>query len=214
MQARKIALFCATAAVALTLTVSSFAQNPARQGQGQRRGQGRNRAASVATLPVSVIDSIVKLTPEQKTKVTTIHDKFIADTRALRPQQGGQPDPANAQKLRDLNRQAVADVEAVLTQEQKDKFKAAAKDLQLYRSVGIPMELYGQVKLTDEQKTKLATIEKETTEKSQGVTDRAQVRQINQDARAKAEAILTADQKAAVEKYRKEHPREGRRPRP
>jgi Spy/CpxP family protein refolding chaperone len=210
MQARKLALVCAAAAVALTITVSSFAQNPARQRQGQRRGQGRN---SVASLPVNVIDSIVKLTPEQKTKVTTIHDKYEADTRALRPQQGAQPEPANTQKLRDISRQAVADIEALLNQEQKDKLKAANKDLQLYRSVGIPVELYGQVKLTDEQKTKLAAIEKETTEKSQGV-DQAQRRQINQEARTKAEALLTADQKAAIEKYRKEHPREGRRPRP
>ena len=210
MQARKLALLCAAAVVMMAVSVSAFAQNPPGQGRAQGRGQ-RGRRVTVATLPVSVLDAVVKLTPEQKTKITAIHDKYEADTRSLRPQQGTQPDPTSRQKLADLSRQAVTDIEAVLTQEQKDKLKEAAKDFAMFQAAGIPLELFGELKLTDEQKKKLADIAKESREKSNGVTDRAQLRTINQDARAKAEAVLTADQKAAIEKYRKEHPRQGRR---
>ena len=63
-------------------------------------------------------------------------------------------------------------------------------------------------------KKKIADIAKDIREKMQngGGTNR---RELMQEGRTKVEAILTADQKAAIEKYNKEHPRgQGRGQRP
>src|SRR5690242_9827423 len=105
MQSRKLAFLCAAAAVLMTVTASAFAQNPPGQRRaGQGQGRNRGRGVSLATLSVSTLDAVVKLTPEQKTKLTAIHDKYETDAKPLRPQPGAQPDPANRQKLADLNR--------------------------------------------------------------------------------------------------------------
>jgi Spy/CpxP family protein refolding chaperone len=195
----------AASALALTLAVAPVLA----QGQGgQRRGGGRG--VSLATLPIKTLDSVLTLTADQKTKVTAIQEKYAADVKPLRPAQGQPADPANTAKLRELSQQATKDIEAVLTDEQKTKWADARKEFALYTLAGIPAPLYGEVKLTGDQKTKLEAIQKETTEKLQGAPQ-DQRRTINQDARQKAGDILTADQKAAVEKYNKEHPRQGRR---
>ena len=212
-------------AVAITLSLGAvlgmsliagpvFAQAQPGAGRGQGRGQGRGgaRGVSLANLPIGALDSILKLTADQKTKATAIQEKYRTDTAALRPAQGQAPDPANTAKLRELTTQANKDLEALLTDEQKTKWTAARKDLALLASAGIPPALFTDIKLTDEQKIKLAAIQKETTDKVQALPQ-DQRRAAMQEARQKAADVLTADQKAAIEKYNKEHPR-GRRRQP
>lgn len=177
--------------------------------RGQRQGRGA-RGASLVTLPAKTLDSILKLTADQKTKVTAIQEKYAADAKLLRPAPGQPADPANTGKLRALNQQANKDIEEILTAEQKTKWADARKELAVYAAAGIPAALYGTVKLTDDQKTKLQALAKETAEKTRGLAP-DQRRAANQEARQKAADILTADQKAAIEKYRKENPRGRRR---
>src|SRR5205809_6429627 len=95
----------------------------AQGGQGQRGG-GR---VSLATLPIKALDATVKLTDDEKSKITAIQEKYKTDAQALRPAQGAQPDPANRQKMRDLSTKANTDIEAVLTKEQNEKLKATLK---------------------------------------------------------------------------------------
>src|ERR1019366_5287996 len=56
-------------------------------GQGGRRGgfPGGGRQMSVAMLPVATLDAVVKLTPDQKGKITTIHDTFVKSFTGFRP---------------------------------------------------------------------------------------------------------------------------------
>lgn len=212
-------------AAAITLTLGTalglsliagpmLAQAAPAAGRGQGRGQNRGaRGVSLANLPLNTFDSILKLTADQKTKATAIQEKYTADTKPLRPTQGQPADPANTAKLREVTTQANKDLEALLTDDQKTRWTAARKDLVLYTSAGIPLALFTELKLTDDQKAKLQAIQKETTEKAQALPQ-DQRRAAMQEARQKAAEVLTADQKAAIEKYNKEHPRARRRQQP
>jgi hypothetical protein len=190
-------------------------------GGGGGRGQGRGgRQMSVATMRVSTLDAIVKLTPQQKTKVTQLQDKYNKDTAVLRSQRqpGQRPDQATFQKMRDLNDRATKDIEAVLTADQKKKLATARTEMRLYRLAGIPTGMYGQIKLTADQKNKLDAIQKSLTPGQPGGNRQGQPGGGNpqammasfQAARDKAAAVLTPAQKAQIEKYRKDHPDEGR----
>jgi Spy/CpxP family protein refolding chaperone len=220
MQASKLARFVAAGTLAFVVSLPAFAQAPAapgQPGQGQGRGQGRRgqRGVSLATIPVDALDSAVKLKADQRTKIQAIQDKLRTDSQALRPQPGSPPDPANRDKMREMNQKAIADIEAILTTEQKDKLKTAMAEMGTLRSVGIPLALAGSLKLTDDQKKKIADISKEIREKMQNGGQGADRRALMQEGRTKVEAILTAEQKAAIEKYNKEHPRgQGRGQRP
>jgi hypothetical protein len=194
-----------------TLAQGQPGARAARGQRGQRQGARGARGASLATLPVKTLDSILKLTADQKTKVTAIQEKYAADAKPLRPTPGQPADPANTAKLRELGQQASKDIEAVLTADQKTKWADARKDFALFAAAGIPPALYGELKLSADQKTKLEALAKETAEKTRGLAP-DQRRAANQEARQKAADILTADQKAAIEKYRKENPRGRRRP--
>ena len=109
----------------LALGTGVLAQNgdPA-QAQGRRQGRGGRGAATLTSLPVDALDAILKLTPDQKTKITAIREKLTNDTRGL--QQPGQPPNP---KVGELRTQATKDIEAVLTDEQKMKWTEARKDL-------------------------------------------------------------------------------------
>ncbi len=199
-----------------TLGTATFAQGapaagtPGGQGQGRGQGGGRQgggRQMSIASLPVATLDTIVKLTADQKAKITKIHDDFVKESEALRPAQGQQPAPDAMQKRRDLGTQTSKSIEDLLTAPQKTKLADARKEMALYRMAGIPMGLYGQIKLTADQKTKLQEIQKSMTP-AQGSTDRTAMRAAMQEGRTKAEALLTPAQKTQIEKYQKEHPNE------
>src|SRR4051812_42990971 len=113
MVKNRIALICGTALALALIGGSALAQNqPGGAGQRGQRGQGGRggRGASLTTLPVETLDKILKLTPDEKTKVTAIRDKYTEESRTLRPQQGQQPDPANRDKLRELSTKATQDI--------------------------------------------------------------------------------------------------------
>jgi hypothetical protein len=221
-QKTRLATLCGAVAGLLALSSISFGQAPAagqqgQRGQGRQGRQGGRGAQSLGAIPVAMLDEALKLTADQKTKVTAIHDKYVAETKDLRPKPGEQADPANATKIRDLGRTATTDIQALLTDEQKEKLKELRLVLTGFSTAGIPLDIVGDLKLTAEQKTKLAAIAKDVADKTKDFTPedrRTKGREINQAARTQAEALLTAEQKTAIEKYNKEHPRPGRRQQP
>ena len=187
------------------------AQARPQRGQGQR-GQGqRGGRVSLATLPVKALDTALKLSDDQKTKITAIQDKYRTDAQALRPAQGAQPDPANREKLRDLSTKANSDIEAILTKEQNDKVKDTLKELTSLARAGIQPALALEQNLTADQKTKIAAIAADVQQKTQGGGDR---RAAMEEARTKVDAILTTEQKAARDKFMAERGRNRRRPNP
>jgi hypothetical protein len=200
------------------------------RGGGQGRGQfGRGGQLSLATVSADVLGSELSLNDDQKTKIKAIQEQTQKDLAALRPQAGapaGNPQET-AQKRRDINTKATADINAVLTDDQKTKSGPLLKKLSAVQSVGIPVGVYGELKLTDDQVTKLTELSAEVTkERTQKLADAQAARQAGDTAKAqeiqaslrttgpneKAKAILTDAQKASVEKWMKDHPApQGRR---
>jgi hypothetical protein len=180
-------------ALAQTGDAAKPAQTPGAQA-GKAKGQGR-RAGGVASMPVSAIDSVVSLKDDQKTKITDIQTKLKTDVQAA---------TGDATKIRELNRTATTDIQAVLTDEQKDKLKKSTPMLNLLQSSrAIPLAALADVKLTDDQKSKIDAAVTETQDKLKTAPrgDRAARQTINADFKTKVEALLTDDQKKAIAKH-------------
>ena len=228
MQRKYFGWLCGAALLA-AVSVPSLAQAPQGGGQapgGARGGQRRfgMRPLTVADIPVSILNKELKLTDEQKTKISDIHDKLTAQVKEntpAPPAAGEQPDFQKMrdarQKINELNTQATKDIEAVLTDDQKAKLPDLFKGLQVYRSAGIPLEIVNDIKLTDDQKKKITDITDENQkavaakfQEAQNGGDRQAVmtaiQQMQKDTQEKIKAVLTDDQKKTLEKYLKDHP--------
>ncbi len=203
------------------------AQAPAGGGGGQRGGGrgGRGGPMTLARMPIALMKSTLTLTDDQVTKITAIQTTLQTDTAALfpAPVPGTPRDPAafaaNRQKMTDLNTQASKDILAVLTPAQKATAMAYLKDLQIYAAAGIPVGAQSEIKLTADQKKQIQAILTDEAQKTKDATaaaagDQAKLRQSRQDIRKestdKVAAVLTAEQKTALEAYIAAHPR-GRR---
>ncbi len=184
----------------------------------QVRNPNRQRAANLplAQVPVALVDTICKLEPAQKEKISAIQTKLAEDLKALRPAKGTEPDPQVAQKRRDLTRAAITDVNGILTPEQREALARAMPVLTTLRSASVPLEVVADLKLTDEQKKQIAEIVSGQREKMRGVPAeerRAKMREMVAEIRSKIEAILTAEQKETIKKFREKN-RTNRRNRP
>ncbi len=72
------------------------------------------------------------------------------------PDQGAMRGQMDA--MRNAQQQTSRKIEAILTPEQKQALPALLKELDALRGVGLPADLYAQLKLTSDQKTRIATI--------------------------------------------------------
>jgi len=202
-------------------------------GFGGQRGGGMMQMG-LSSLPVDVLVKGLKLTDDQKTKVDDVQKKIREAQRAAfgggnNPFGGGagggnRPDPAQLQemmtKMQEDRKKNDAQIEAVLTDDQKKALPAFLKDVQTFQTAQLPLALVGDLKLTDDQKTKMAAvvmqIQKIAQEKRQEAMDnqdfqslREIMTQTQTALKDKTRALLTADQKAMVEKYEKENPNQG-----
>ena len=202
-------------------------------GFGGQRGGGLMQMG-LSNLPVDVLVKGLKLTDDQKTKVDDVQKKIREAQRAAfgggnNPFGGGagggnRPDPAQLQemmtKMQEDRKKNDAQIEGVLTDDQKKALPAFLKDVQTFQTAQLPLPLIGDLKLTEDQKTKMAAVVKQVQTISQ---EKRQEAMDNQDFQAlreimtqtqtalkdKTRALLTADQKAMVEKYEKENPNQG-----
>ena len=202
-------------------------------GFGGQRGGGLMQMG-LSNLPVDVLVKGLKLTDDQKTKVDDVQKKIREAQRAAfsggnNPFGGGagggnRPDPAQLQemmtKMQEDRKKNDAQIEAVLTDDQKKALPVFLKDVQTFQTAQLPLALVGDLKLTDDQKTKMAAvvtqIQKIAQEKRQEAMDnqdfqslREIMTQTQTALKDKTRALLTADQKAMVEKYEKENPNQG-----
>jgi uncharacterized membrane protein len=177
---------------------------------------------SLVDLPPAVLQAGLKLTDSQKTKIARIQEKFQQARKDLMPlPEEAPPDPEsmrdNMEKLRSLHQQATKDIEAVLTTSQKKAIPTVLREIQALRMAGIPAELLGTLKLSDDQRKQIASIVQQAQQETRQKMDAARqsgdrnamrdiMEQSRQDIHDKAMAVLTDDQKAQVEKFVAEHP--------
>ena len=203
-------------------------------GQGGGRGfggQGGGRIQLVTT-PVEVLASELKLTSEQADKIKTIQAAYRKDRDSMMPDgpggpggggQGGGPGgggqdgnqggaPPDREAMQKLDKTASDKITAVLTDDQKAALPGVIQMLGALQSAGIPPQALGVLKLTSAQKQKAIAISKEMQQAIQAAMQ-DQDRQAMQDARTKChdkiQALLTDEQKAALDKFAKDHPRQG-----
>jgi len=196
--------FGASAALLLALSLPALARdaaapgNPAAPQVGQQRGGGRQ--AGISGVPIPVIDLLVTLKPEQKTKVTAIHAKLKEDTKAA---------TGDRQKLGELRTQANTDVKAVLTPEQAKTLDDAMPMLNMLNQSRVaPYGVMPEVKLTKDQMDKIQTIAGEEAAKVKGVARadrRAKTQEVIADFKTRVDPILTAEQKDIIAKYEENH---------
>src|ERR1700693_4969200 len=130
----KKAIWMFALGLAFALVVAAPASAQLAQGQG--RGQ-----ATLASIPVDVLAGPLKLSDDQKTKIRASQEKVAKATAEARA--------------------ANTEITAVLTGEQKGKVEGVVRELGSYQQVGIPLQVLGGLKLTDDQKSKIKPIAEE-----------------------------------------------------
>lgn len=139
------------AAVALVLVAMAVEPVLAQGGGGGGRGMGRQRAysqARLATLPEVV--SELKLTDEQKTKISAIADQLQSDIRSSFGGGGGPPD---MDKMEQMNQEATTKVDALLDAGQQKRLGEIAVQVNGASSLN-DAAIRKQLNFTDEQTKK------------------------------------------------------------
>ena len=188
---------------------------PGGRGPGGPGGPGGGRLQP-ATTPVAVLAAELKLTPTQADKITAIQAAYRKERDSLMPPRGGQGGnpgggpPPDREAMQALDKAASEKIVAVLNDEQKAALPGVIQMLGAFQSAGIPPQAISVLKLTSDQKKKAVSIGKAMQqEMQQAMQD--QDRDAMQAIRAKAHdqilALLNDDQKAALAKFVKDHPR-------
>ncbi|MES2461958.1 MAG: hypothetical protein V4671_15345 [Armatimonadota bacterium] len=187
-------------------------------GPGGRRGGPR--PVSLSTIPVKELASALLLSDSQVAKIRAIQESVQAERQTLMPPPGQQPDgppsremmDANREKMRSLDQKAAAQIEAVLTAEQKSAAPELLKVLNALGQGGVPLEVFADLKLTAAQKQQLAALPSLPPPPRPGDNggappDREGMEQGRRQAGEKVMAILTEEQRKIVEAFRQAHPR-------
>lgn len=227
---KRVSLFVVGAVLATAASAQPRPGGPPAMGGGRQGGMRMpfmrmmDRPLTLSQVPLATLKAVFKLSADQEKKVEGIQQKTMESIRASMPsmQPGQRPDRAAFEKARPkieaAMKKADADIETVLTPAQRKQVPAMLKEMQALRGAGLPMSLAGSLKLTADQIAKLDKIAKDraaaTAKLFQGnqgdrMAAMQKMGQLRDDARKKAMAVLNAQQKAAVEKWEKEHPRRG-----
>ncbi len=181
----------------LALGVSSFAQQapPAAGAPGAGRQGGGRAPVSLATAPIKVIDSFLKLTDDEKTKITKIQEDYKTEATAA----AGDRTAITAARTK-----ATEGIDAILTADQKTKWTEIAPSVTLLvQSRTVTIGTLVDLKLTADQWTKIKAAAKDTGEKIKALPDadrRTGRAPLIAEFKTAAEAVLTVDQKAIIEK--------------
>ena len=206
-------------------------------------GIGRPTLSPV-NVPLSAIDAELKLSDPQKESIKQIQDRFHRDQRALLPgfrggsvrvpgigvpgsgapgngAEPGSPDStqqmlATMQKWRALEEKASAQISEILTDAQRAALPVAVTELDALATAGIPLDILGDLKLSQDQKARIVSIsETSRQELRQKITaaresaDLQQIPDIAQSvrnyARKQVMAVLSPSQKNMVQNFVSEY---------
>ena len=228
--ARKPSVFLAALLIGTVSGSIALCQPPGRPdgpgGPGRRPMGGRQ--LSPAQAPISELASGLQLTASQKTQIQTIQNnlKQFRESIMPRPGRGNDAPPpdretmrANFDKLRAAEQKANGDIIALLTAAQKPKLPALLKQLEGIGALGIPLEIYDELRLTAAQKTQLNAIAKRMRESMPRPGDggergqgnppppREEMEQNRRQFHEAAMAVLTDAQKTMIQEFIESHPR-------
>lgn len=184
---------------------------------------------SAANISLPFLDSQLNLTTDQDAKIKQIQADARIQRDALRPRpgQGLQNGPpsraemeANRAKVEVIDNAAAAKAKAVLSASQQKALPDLLTQVDALRSDGIPLQIYGDLKLTANEKDKLTTVGQAAAKADKAAIDKAlksgdfrSLRQTMQESRestrAKMDAILTDAQRQMLDDFRQSHPRGG-----
>ena len=128
------------------------------------------------------------------------------------------PNSGARQWTRGANRaqQARRQIEAVLTDSQKQSLPIVMRDMEALRAAGIPTEVLDDLKLSSGQQTQLLAIGRKAQQDMRPKQDngnggdpeagREAAQKAREAARQKAMQALTAEQRATLDAFRKSHP--------
>jgi Spy/CpxP family protein refolding chaperone len=207
-------------AMALALGVALLAAAEAQAAEGVQRGPGRglSRGSLLGLLRLEQVQKELKLSEEQTTKVGEVAEKLGAEMRkqftALREiEDRDQRRAKTTEFVNQLEQKAREQLGDVLEREQMMRLYQIRMQVRAVVDSLASRYVAGRLKITDEQKKKLAEIDKESQAKRfeiystmRDATDeqRAEafqkLRKIRSDANEKALGVLTAEQKEAFEK--------------
>jgi Spy/CpxP family protein refolding chaperone len=140
--------------IALALLAATTQTAIAQRGGGRGMGMGGPTAkARLATL--SEVETELKLTDDQKSKIKAISEQLVTDTRGLF---GGGGDPSETrEKMEQLNKDASAKVDALLDAGQQKRLQEIAIQVNGPSALSDPA-VSKQLALTDEQTKKLEEV--------------------------------------------------------
>lgn len=206
---------------------------------GPGRGMRGPRPSSLANTPLAALSTGLKLTGAQKSKIGAIQAQYRAQRPPMMPPPGGPPPPprpgmpggpgrpggpgmrGGMDGMRGLTQKADSQIKGVLTSSQKAALPGLIKTLDDLRFAGIPLETYGDLKLSAGQKAQIAgfvqagqqTMRK-AFDQSRQSGDFGAIREAMRTGRDhvqhQALSVLTAAQKATVSRYKAAHPQEDR----
>lgn len=136
---------------------------PGGPGFGRGPMAGPRQSSAVQT-PIEALAAGLRLSDDQSSRIQAIQADVRKQRESLMPRRGpgsdgGPPDfeamRANFDKLRAAEQKANKDIEASLTDAQKKALPALLKQLDAWREADIPVELYGDLKLTADQQQKI-----------------------------------------------------------
>lgn len=229
MKLKQMSMALGFVTMAALVTTGAFAQAQPGQGQpgggrgqggGQGRGQGRGGGASLASVPVDVLQTELKLTSDQAAKIKIAQSGVKAAQKemqdAMAAAQGGQADPTAMRemftKFRDVNTKATEEINGILDDKQKEAAKGLLQTIGDLGQIGVGAGAYGDLKLTDDQKTAIHALitksQKDNADKLQALRDggdQQAMRDFFTASRAemtkKGQALLTDAQKKVAAKF-------------
>jgi Spy/CpxP family protein refolding chaperone len=202
---------CLRGWVAIALGLALVMIQP-RQADAQRRGQGGLRLGSATSsqlLQLEAVQKELKLTDEQKSKAAAVNEALTSGRRQLFATTS-KDSKERGPKVAELNKQADADLKKVLDGAQFKRLR----EILLQVNDGAELEkedIQQELKITDEQKTKLADIRKEnaTTRRDalaqlDGSARVAKETEIYREGNKKLLEVLTPEQKKQFEQMQGE----------
>lgn len=150
----------------------SLAQGP---GMGGPRMGGPRRAMTLAGAPIEALQKGLGLKPDQAKKIGGIIDKLRSERRAMfegmrgggpgGPGMGGPGGPgggmqAMMQKMQVGEKKATDQINAILTPAQRAQAPALVKQLDAARSIGLPVQVVPDLKLSPAQVSKMEALGK------------------------------------------------------